>query len=74
MTGPMTSTESLSDLLEKVETVCQPGTAACCRYLVMGPGGWGCGKLEPSLRVQIDRRSEAGTMRAKGDNCEGILS
>lgn len=53
------------------KTVCLLGTGAtCCRYLLLGPGGWSCGKLS-SLRATIDER--ASKMTAQGDNCEGLL-
>lgn len=52
------------------KTVCRLGHGpACCRYLLLGPGGWACGKLG-SMRAAIDLR--APDMNAKGDNCEGL--
>lgn len=55
-----------------VTDVCRPGVGAeTCRYLLMGPGGWDCGK-ESSLAALLDDRVRAGTMRARGDNCAGM--
>lgn len=42
----------------------------CCRYLVAGPNGFECAKLNPTLKWQIDQRAKR--FIAKGDNCEGI--
>jgi hypothetical protein len=56
---------------QHVEEVCKFGKGEeVCRYLVFGGEGFGCAKANP-LRETIDKRSEAGTMGAKGDNCEG---
>jgi hypothetical protein len=58
---------------EHVKTVCRPGCGnATCRYLTMGAEGWGCAKLDGRLRFHIDNRVAAGTMGARGDNCEGL--
>lgn len=58
-----------------VNTVCKIGQGeACCRYLTMSPNGWSCEKLEPSARRMLDHRVMAGTMTARGDNCEGKKS
>lgn len=49
---------------------CKPGRMAeTCRYLLMGPKGWECGKTDPSMKILIDSRVES--MNAQGDNCEG---
>lgn len=53
-----------------IENVCKPGKADCCRYLVMSEG-WECAKLHPGLKLMLDDRVKAGTIRAVGDNCEG---
>lgn len=55
-----------------VETVCLPGKPACCRYLVMGPAGFECAK-HTSFKAMLDSRVAAGTMRAVGDNCKGMV-
>lgn len=47
--------------------------AACCRYLTMGPKGWSCEK-HGSLQAHLDARVAAGTITARGDNCEGLDS
>jgi hypothetical protein len=53
-----------------VRDVCKLGKMAdCCRYLLMGPHRWECGKTDPSMKQVIDGRVAA--MTAKGDNCEG---
>lgn len=50
--------------------VCRIGQrAACCRYLTVGPDGWGCEK-QTSLRRVLDAR--VAQMSAQGDNCEGV--
>lgn len=54
--------------------VCKIGQGAeCCRYLAMGSKGWSCEKFG-SLSRMLDARVREGTMRAKGDNCEGRLA
>jgi hypothetical protein len=48
-----------------VRDVCKRGQgAACCRYLVIAPGGWSCAK-HSALRELIDERFLAGTMTAQ---------
>jgi len=55
-----------------VKDVCRPGEGSeTCRYLLMSPGGWVCGK-HSALAVTLDNRVREGTMRAHGDNCAGI--
>jgi hypothetical protein len=51
--------------------VCEVAMEACCRYLVVGPGGFACAK-HTDLRAIIDKRVAAGTFRAQGDNCPGL--
>jgi hypothetical protein len=59
---------------DHVYKVCKPGENGCCRYLTIhGRTGWCCEK-HSFLRRSIDRRVEAGTMNAVGDNCEGRAS
>lgn len=54
-----------------VSGVCKIGQmAACCRYLVCGAGGFECVK-HTELRELLDSRVAAGTMNARGDNCDG---
>lgn len=58
------------DVNKHIEKRCKIGQgAACCKYPLMSAHGWTCGKLDPSLKAQIDAR--ASRMKAKGDNCEG---
>lgn len=53
-----------------IKAVCKIGQgAACCRYLAMGID-WSCLKRS-SLKALLDERAAAGTMSARGDNCEG---
>lgn len=55
-----------------VEAICLIGKgSACCRYLTMGAGGFECAK-HTNLRDTIDRRVEAGSFTARGDNCKGL--
>jgi len=50
---------------------CKVGAgAACCRYVTMGAAGWGCAKVDATLKRAIDQR--AASMKAQGDNCEGV--
>jgi hypothetical protein len=51
---------------------CRPLTSTCCRYLLMAPSGWTCGKLT-ALRAEIDHRVATGLFRATGDNCDGEM-
>lgn len=52
---------------------CKPNTAECCRYLMMSPDGWMCGKPDPQLKKMFDDRVANNSMRATGDNCKGVL-
>jgi hypothetical protein len=55
-----------------VKDVCRPGKGSeTCRYLLMGAGGWVCGKYS-ALAATLDNRVREGTMRAHGDNCVGM--
>lgn len=56
---------------QHVKDVCRPGEITCCRYLMMDCNGWECAKIHPDMKVHMDKRVTAGTMRATGDNCEG---
>ena len=54
-----------------VHRVCLIGQGdACCRYLVVGSGGFECAKLS-SLRQTLDARVDARSITAIGDNCDG---
>lgn len=55
------------------DTVCKIGQGAdCCRYLLGGADGIECGKHQPEFKRMLDARHAAGTMVARGDNCEGL--
>lgn len=56
-----------------VEATCKAGQIGCCRYLAMGAGGWSCEK-HSEMRAHLDARVAAGTIRATGDNCDGLDS
>lgn len=54
-----------------VNDVCKIGQGSdCCRYLMMGSGGFECAKASAMMRNAIDAR--ASRMTAKGDNCSGF--
>lgn len=56
-----------------VKDVCRPGTGTeTCRYLLLGAGGWVCGK-HTVLAVTLDDRVREGTIVARGDNCAGMI-
>lgn len=53
--------------------VCKIGQGSgTCRYITMSSSGWECGKLTPWIRALLDERVESNTIRAKGDNCDGV--
>ncbi len=57
---------------DHVRKTCKPGQGdAYCAFLVNGPGGWQCAK-NTGLHPMIAERLKSGTMRAKGDNCDGM--
>lgn len=61
----------MSKLNPHVSDVCKIGKGAeTCRYLAVGADGWSCEKLTP-LKAYLDKRVEAGTIRAQADNCDG---
>lgn len=56
---------------EHIGKVCRIGQGHdCCRYLMMGSGGFECAKLT-GLKGMLDRRVEEETITARGDNCDG---
>lgn len=56
---------------EHIKNVCKIGQGHdCCRYLMMGAGGFECAK-HSSLQALLDSRVEMKTIVARGDNCEG---
>lgn len=58
---------------DKVEADCRMGRGAeTCRYLAVGGEGFLCMKHVAETAAYIDSRVAAGTMGARGDNCEGV--
>lgn len=61
---------------DHLKAVCRIGQGAdCCRYIVrelFDAGPYECAKHDQTLKEQIDRRHAAGSMIARGDNCEGL--
>lgn len=56
-----------------VRLFCRPGKSLeTCRYLCADGRGFICAKHDAFVKEQIERRYQAGTMSAKGDNCEGL--
>jgi hypothetical protein len=56
---------------EHIKDVCKIGQGHnCCRYLMMGAGGFECAK-HGTLQALLDSRVEMETIVARGDNCEG---
>ena len=55
----------------KLKTDCKLGEPDCCRYVALGGDGFRCEK-HGSLKVVIDESVKQGTMRAVGDNCDGL--
>lgn len=54
--------------------VCKLGKGAeTCRYLIVGAGGFECGK-DSEYQEAIDKNFERGGMVAIGDNCTGITN
>ena len=57
---------------EHIKTTCKIGQGAeCCKYLVMGGGGFECMKATPEGKATIDKNWEATPHVSQGDNCEG---
>lgn len=57
---------------EWLDTVCKIGQgAACCRYVICGPNGFGCARWLSGLADQIDIRAGRGDMKAVAINCVG---
>lgn len=56
-----------------IREVCRRGAgSAQCRYLVIVGGEPKCAKYS-EVRDFIDRRTAENSMKAKGDNCEGLV-
>lgn len=61
----------ISDM-EYIKRVCKAGSCSnCCAYLAVSTEGFCCAKEVAALKNVIDSRVAAGTMNAKGDNCQG---
>jgi hypothetical protein len=67
----MRDLQELTD--DHVKSICRPGTSKCCRFLMMGPAGWDCGKFQ-TIAGFLNRRVAMDDMRADGDNCEGRIA
>jgi hypothetical protein len=51
--------------------VCKIGQgAACCKYLLVGPGGFECAK-EEGYKELVDKAWNS-SKNAQGDNCNGL--
>lgn len=60
------------DTEQHVREVCKIGKREeCCRYLLIGKGGWECAKITPELKALLDEEERIAQMSAKSDNCEG---
>jgi len=58
---------------DHVMETCRPGAGEkTCRYLMMGPGGWECAKLQEGFKRTLDERVAANTITAQADNCPGL--
>jgi hypothetical protein len=56
---------------EHVQNVCLPGKRnKTCSFLTTSGGGFQCSKGTP-IEATIRQRLAAGTLKAKGDNCDG---
>ena len=56
---------------EKLKAVCKIGAGKeCCRYLACGADGFECLKNTSAAKL-LDKRVEADTITAQGDNCVG---
>lgn len=57
--------------MDRVRELCRIGQAdRCCIFLVASPRGFECAKGS-SLEAVLLARRDAGTMVARGDNCDG---
>jgi hypothetical protein len=62
----------MKELLPHIKDVCKIGQRElCCRYLLMAPTGWECGKLDPRAKMVLDAKVASGSFTSQGDNCEG---
>lgn len=57
---------------QKLKDVCLLGQGEkTCAFIFCGPDGFGCSK-GTGIESIIRQRLTAGTMRAQGDNCDGV--
>jgi hypothetical protein len=62
----------MAELDEHVKNVCKIGQGAeCCKYLLLGSGGFECAKISEWKEV-VDKAWNS-TKTAQGDNCEGKI-
>lgn len=62
----------MAELDEHIKNVCKIGQGAeCCKYLLLGSGGFECGKISEWKEV-VDKEWDS-TKTAQGDNCEGKI-
>ena len=57
---------------EHIKKVCKPGEIDCCRYLIVSSNGFECAKGDSHFKALLDMRVANKTIRAVGDNCDGI--
>jgi len=62
------------ELTEKhIKKTCKSGQGPeTCRYLILSPNGFSCGKFTELADI-LNERSEDGEIIAKGDNCNSVL-
>lgn len=59
-------------LSEYIKQVCKIGQeASCCKYLVLGAGGFECMKADLANKKIVDDNWATTEHVAQGDNCEG---
>lgn len=60
-------------LQDHIDVYCRPGSGPeTCRYFSMDCNGARCLKRHADAKIVLDFRVSNGTMKARGDNCEGI--
>lgn len=57
--------------INHLNNICKFQKDGVCAFLALGNDGFECAKDISGLEAQIRKRLEAGTMRAKDDNCHG---
>lgn len=57
-----------------IHSTCKIGQEAeCCRYLLAGSDGFECAKVNPILKLVVDKDWAINEHVAQGDNCEGVI-